>query len=61
MSRTGDQMPLPFEARSRDLGERVDPVVELPDGSFKRLSELSDDEANAGFGVRLDLTEDLEV
>jgi hypothetical protein len=55
------QDPLPFESRSRDLAERgMDPMVELPDGSFKRLSELTDDEANAEFRVRLDLDESWE-
>jgi hypothetical protein len=56
-----------YERRSRDLAEHVDPVVELPDGSTKRLSEVTAAEAREGFQVRLDLTEpedfgeDLEV
>lgn len=45
------------EIRSRDLAERVDPVCELPDGTFKRLSELTDDEAKAGYGIRTDLNQ----
>jgi hypothetical protein len=52
-----DQPELPFESRSRDLAGKVDPVVELPDGSFKRLSEVTDAEAREGYGVRLDLNE----